>query len=226
MKIYPAIDLYRGEVVRLERGKEDKKRSYGDPMDFAGKFSECVDHIHIVDLEGAFSGEPKNLDIVEDIVETYDVDVQIGGGFRDLSAVSRAYAAGVKNVILSTKAFDHDFLKKVTAEFDGITVSLDLKGGKLATEGWRTSLDKTLEKGLDMMEPYVDRFVYTVTEKDGLLDGIGQVPYIPGDKEIIYAGGVTTKADVLSLEKAGYDGCIIGKALYEGKMDLREVVVC
>lgn len=226
MKIYPAIDLYKGEVVRLKRGQEDERKSYGDPMTYAEEFQKYVDKIHIVDLEGAFEGKPKNLDIVKDIIDTYDVGVQIGGGFRDLSSISEAYSAGVQNVILSTKAFDEEFLRSLTNEFEGITVSMDLKGGKLATDGWRTTLDMSLEEGLDMLTQYVDRFIYTRTEKDGLLEGIGEVPYLPENKEVIYAGGVTSKEDVTSLKDAGYDGCIIGKALYEGEIEVKELTRC
>ncbi|MFW6064999.1 MAG: 1-(5-phosphoribosyl)-5-((5-phosphoribosylamino)methylideneamino)imidazole-4-carboxamide isomerase [Candidatus Natronoplasma sp.] len=226
MKIYPAIDLYKGEAVRLERGQEEERKSYGDPMIYAKEFQKYVDMIHIVDLEGAFEGLPKNLEIVKDIVETYDIDVQIGGGFRELSSISEAYSAGVKNVVISTKAFDEEFLISLTNEFDGVTVSLDLKGGKLVTDGWRTTLDISLEEGLDMLTQYVDRFIYTITEKDGLLEGIGDVPYLPENKGVIYAGGVTSKEDVISLEDAGYDGCIIGKALYEGEIDIKELTRC
>ncbi|MFO7992173.1 MAG: 1-(5-phosphoribosyl)-5-((5-phosphoribosylamino)methylideneamino)imidazole-4-carboxamide isomerase [Thermoplasmata archaeon] len=226
MKIYPAIDLYKDEVVRLKKGQEEKRKSYGDPLTYVEEFQKYVDKIHIVDLEGAFEGTPKNLDIVKDIIETYDIGIQIGGGFRNKSSVSDAYSAGVQNVILSTKAFDERFLRSLTNEFEGITVSMDLKGGKLATDGWRTTLDMSLEEGLDILTHYVDRFIYTITEKDGLLEGIGEVPYIPQDKEVIYAGGVTSKEDVISLKDAGYDGCIIGKALYEGKIDIKEVTRC
>jgi len=226
MKIYPAIDLYKGEVVRLKKGREEDRRSYGDPMTYVERFQKYVDKIHIVDLEGAFQGKPKNLDIVKDIVETYDIGVQIGGGFRDLSSISEAYSAGVENVIISTKAFDEEFLRRLTKGFQGVTVSLDLKGGKLATEGWRTTLDMSLKDGLDMLTQYVDRFIYTITEKDGLLEGIGEVPYLPENKEVIYAGGVTSKDDLTSLKDAGYDGCIIGKALYEGEMEIKELTRC
>ncbi|MFW6305671.1 MAG: 1-(5-phosphoribosyl)-5-((5-phosphoribosylamino)methylideneamino)imidazole-4-carboxamide isomerase [Candidatus Saliniplasma sp.] len=226
MKIYPAIDLYKGEAVRLERGQEEERKSYGDPTIYAKEFQKYVDKIHVVDLEGAFEGLPKNLEIVKDIVETYDIDVQIGGGFRELSSISEAYSAGVKNVVISTKAFDEEFLISLTNEFDGVTVSLDLKGGKLVTDGWRTTLDISLEEGLDMLTQYVDRFIYTITEKDGLLEGIGDVPYLPENKGVIYAGGVTSKEDVISLEDAGYDGCIIGKALYEGEIDIKELTRC
>lgn len=223
MKVYPAIDLYDGETVRLEQGDKTKMRSYGDPMRYAEKFSDHVDKIHMVDLEGAFDREPRNLDVVEKIIDSYDVEVQIGGGFRELSSVKRAYSAGVENVIIGTRAFDEDFMSGLTERFEGITVSLDIKSGNLAVEGWRTTLDMDLDEGLDRLNSRVDRFIYTMTEKDGLLEGIEEVPLVPEGKEAIYAGGIASNDDIDHLDEVGFDGCIIGRALYEDEIDLAEL---
>lgn len=223
MKIYPAIDIYNGEAVRLEKGKKEKMKSFGDPVEYAEKFSKYFDKLHIVDLEGAFESKPRNLDTVERILDLYDVKVQIGGGFRDISSVQRAYSAGVENVIVGTRAFDKDFMEKITEEFEGVTVSLDIKSGNLAVDGWRTTLNMGLEEGLDQLESYVDRFIYTITEQDGLLEGIKTVPSVPEVGEIIYAGGVTSKEDIYLLDEMGFDGCVIGRGLYEEKISLEEL---
>ncbi|MEF8832854.1 MAG: 1-(5-phosphoribosyl)-5-((5-phosphoribosylamino)methylideneamino)imidazole-4-carboxamide isomerase [Candidatus Thermoplasmatota archaeon] len=223
MKIYPAIDIYNGEAVRLEQGKKEKMKSFGDPVEYAERFSRYVDKLHIVDLEGAFEGESRNLDVVEQIVNLHDIKVQVGGGLREISSVKKAYSAGAENVIVGTRAFDEEFMEEITDEFEGITVSLDLKGGSLAVDGWRTTLDMDLKKGLEFLGSYVDRFIYTITEQDGLLEGIKKVPYVAEVGEVIYAGGVTSMKDIDLLDEMNFDGCIIGKALYEKKISLKEL---
>ncbi|MFW5945383.1 MAG: 1-(5-phosphoribosyl)-5-((5-phosphoribosylamino)methylideneamino)imidazole-4-carboxamide isomerase [Candidatus Natronoplasma sp.] len=223
MKIYPAIDIYNSKAVRLEQGRKEKMKSYGDPVEYAEKFSRYFDNLHIVDLEGAFEGEPRNLDIVEQIVKLYELKIQIGGGLREISSVKKAYSAGAENVIVGTRAFDEDFMKDITDEFRGVTVSLDIRRGDLAVDGWRTTLDMDLKEGLEFLESYVDRFIYTITEQDGLLEGIKKVPYVPEVDEVIYAGGVTSMKDLDLLDAMGFDGCIIGRALYEEKLSIEEL---
>ncbi len=223
MKVYPAIDIYEGEVVRLEKGKRENMIAYGDPIDYAKRFEKFVDKLHVVDLEGSFEGRPKNLDVVEQIIQNTSLDIQLGGGFREIEQIDDAYSVGVENVIISTKAFDQSFLQRATEKYDGITVSLDVKNGELATEGWERTVDIGLEDAFDGLIPYVNRFIYTATGKDGLLEGIGRVPDLPKKAETIYAGGVTSIEDVEKLKESDFDGCIIGRALYEGKLSMKEV---
>ena len=224
MKIYPAIDLMDEKAVRLYKGKRETKRVYGDPVSIAEDFSEYVDKIHIVDLQGAFDGKPANLSIVEKIIEDVGVDVQLGGGLRSYEDVYEAYSIGVENVILSTKAFDLDFLEEVTKDFNRVTVSLDSSESNITVEGWEKEGECSVEDAYKRFREYVNRFIYTSTEKDGTLSGIDRISKFWDGEEFIYAGGVSSIDDVLSLITNGFNGVIIGKALYEKKLDLQDIL--
>ena len=136
MRVYPAIDLMSGKAVRLYKGKKESVKVYGDPVEIAKDFAKLLDKIHVVDLDGAFEGKPKNLDVVRRIIEETELKIQVGGGFRDYESIAKANSTGVENVIIGTKAFDMEFLGKVTQDFEGITVSLDARGGRIAVKGW------------------------------------------------------------------------------------------
>ncbi|MCD6373354.1 MAG: 1-(5-phosphoribosyl)-5-((5-phosphoribosylamino)methylideneamino)imidazole-4-carboxamide isomerase [Thermococcus sp.] len=223
MEIYPAIDITGGKAVRLYKGRRKKVKVYGDPVEIAERFAELVGKIHIVDLDGAFEGFPKNLDVVRRIIQETGLRVQLGGGLRSYEAVARAYEIGVENAIIGTKAFDPEFLARITDDFKGITVSLDSRGGRVAVRGW-------LESGIDVREAYkllkgsVNRFVYTSVEKDGTLTGIEEIERFWGNEEFIYAGGVSSTDDVRKLAEIGFSGVIVGKALYEGRVTLEELL--
>ncbi len=224
MNIYPAIDLMDGRAVRLFKGEKESKKVYGDPLKMAEDFSHVVDKIHVIDLDGAFQGGSRNLEVVESIIAETGLKVQLGGGFRDIGGVRKAYSAGVENVIIGTKAFDFGFLRAVTDEFDGITVSLDCRAGKIALSGWEEQVDIALSDAYDMVRKYVDRMIYTDIEKDGTLDGISLKDKFWDDDEMIYAGGVTGMEDIVKLNDIGFSGVIIGKAIYEGNLNINEVM--
>lgn len=224
MKIYPAIDIMDGKAVRLLKGRKDTKKVYGDPISKVKDFSNHTDKIHIVDLDGAFEGDLQNLDVVRDLIEETGVKVQLGGGLRTYEDISRAYSIGVENAILGTSAFDLDLLERVTEEFEGITVSLDSMDGKIAVEGWREEEDLTVQEGFKSLKDKVERFIYTSTERDGVLAGVEEVERFWNTEEFIYAGGVTSMEDIDSLQESGFTGAIIGKALYEGELDLGEII--
>ncbi|WP_258084151.1 1-(5-phosphoribosyl)-5-((5-phosphoribosylamino)methylideneamino)imidazole-4-carboxamide isomerase [Thermococcus thermotolerans] len=223
MEVYPAIDLMSGKAVRLYKGRRGDVKVYGDPVKIAERFAELVDKIHIVDLDGAFEGFPRNLDVVEGIIEETGLRVQLGGGLRSYEAIERAYEIGVENVIIGTKAFDLEFLRRITDDFDGITVSLDSRGGRIAIKGW-------LEEGMPVREAYetlrayVDRFIYTAVERDGTLTGIEKIERFWESEEFIYAGGVSSAEDLRWLAEIGFSGTIVGKALYEGLVSLEELL--
>ncbi len=223
MEVYPAIDLMGGKAVRLYRGRRESVKVYGDPVVIAERFAELVDKIHVVDLDGAFEGFPQNLDVVKRIIEETGLRVQLGGGLRSYEAVARAYEAGVENVIIGTKAFDIEFLRRVTDDFEGVTVSLDSRGGRVSVRGW-------LESGMDvkdayeLLRDYVDRFVYTSVERDGTLTGIEEIERFWKSEEFIYAGGVSSADDLRRLAEIGFSGVIVGKALYESLVTLEELL--
>ena len=224
MRIYPAIDLMSGKAVRLYKGKKESVKVYGDPVETARDFAKLLDKIHVVDLDGAFEGKPKNLDVVRRIIEETGLRVQVGGGFRDYESIAKAYSIGVENVIVGTKAFDLEFLEKVTQDFEGITVSLDARGGRIAVKGWEEESSITVEEAYEMLKKYVNRFIYTAIEKDGTLMGIEKIERFWGREEFIYAGGVSSVGDILKLKEIGFSGAIVGKALYEEKISLEEIL--
>ncbi|NJE04762.1 1-(5-phosphoribosyl)-5- ((5-phosphoribosylamino)methylideneamino)imidazole-4-carboxamide isomerase [Thermococcus sp. M36] len=223
MEVYPAIDLMNGKAVRLYKGRREDVKVYGEPLEIAERFAGLVDKIHIVDLDGAFEGFPRNLDVVRRIIEETGLRVQLGGGFRTYEAIARAYEIGVENVIIGTKAFDLDFLERVTADFDGITVSLDSKGGRVAVKGWVES-GMEVREAYELLRDYVNRFVYTSVERDGTLTGIEEIERFWESEEFIYAGGVSSVDDLGKLAEIGFSGAIVGKALYEGLVTLEELM--
>lgn len=229
MRIYPAIDLMDGKAVRLYRGRKDKVKVYGDPVEIAKGFAEYVDKIHIVDLDGAFIGKPQNLDVVKRIIEETGLRIQLGGGFRSYESIAKAYEIGIENVVIGTKAFDLEFLEKITEDFEGITVSLDARGGRIAVKGWLEESSISVGEAYEMLRKYIKRFIYTAIERDGTLMGIESIERFWKDEEFIYAGGVSSVSDVLKLREIGFSGVIVGKALYESKISLKElleVLVC
>jgi len=223
MNIFPAIDLMDGKAVRLFKGDKTRVTCYGDPVEIAMNYSEYTENLHIIDLDGAFNGEPVNYSVMEKIVNTTGMKVQVGGGFRDYESVKRAYDYGASNVIIGTKAFDFGFLEKITSEFEGITISLDIKNGKIMTGGWLKSENLDLQKIFTAFTDYTDRFIYTDVEKDGTLEGATYVENFWKGSRMIYAAGVTTVDDINRLKSNGFYGVIIGKALLDGKISLKEL---
>lgn len=238
MLIIPAIDLQDGCVVRLVQGKFDKnKKVYSrDPLKTARHWVKAgAQFLHIVDLDGAYSGTPKNLKLVEEIVRNVDVPIEFGGGVRKIETISFLLGLGIKRVVLGTKAIeDKAFLKKAFTKFkDKVIVSLDVKQDSLLTKGWRTC-----NKGVDILafalylkEIGFKQLIYTDTLKDGTLKG----PNIKGIKsllkdtglKIIASGGISTLQDLYNLkklEKQGLQAVIVGKALYDGKFTLSQAM--
>lgn len=236
MLVIPAIDLQDGCVVRFVQGRLDKKVYSRDPVKTAKHWvKQGAKLIHIVDLDGAFTGAPVNLNSVKEIIGNVDVPVQFGGGVRKIETIKELLKAGVQRVVLGTKAVeDKAFLKKAFNEFkERVIVSIDAKAGIVQIKGWKTS-----HKGLDMLafaktlkELGFKEVIYTDTAKDGTLSG----PNIMGIKsllkaaglKVIASGGVSRLEDLYKLEKLKKDGLIgviIGKALYEGKFTLAQAI--
>lgn len=233
MLIIPAIDIREGRVVRLLQGSYEKETVYSEePVDTAKRWVSCgAKRLHVVDLDGALSGELKNLDVVEDIISQTGASVELGGGVRTKEAIKKVLDGGVEFVILGTKACqDKPLLKEAAADFgEKIIVSIDARDGWVATEGWTKVSQTTVSDLAGQAESAgVKTIVYTDISRDGMLKG----PGLEGIKDIldstrlsvIASGGVSSQEDITRLDKMGVTGIIIGKALYEGRIDLKQVI--
>jgi phosphoribosylformimino-5-aminoimidazole carboxamide ribotide isomerase len=232
--LYPAIDISEGKAVRLVRGDFDAKTVYeDDPLTAARAWvEEGARFLHIVDLDGAKSGEPKSLEHLERITQELSVPVQYGGGLRSLPAVRDALRAGAERVILGTAAFtDIDFLDDVLGYFrDRIMVSVDTRGGKVSTSGWQETTQTTADTVIQRLQQRgVRSFVYTNVDKDGMLEGpdLDEVKRIAGvvRGRFLYSGGIGKIEDLrglAQLRQVNLGGVIVGKALYEHRFTVRE----
>jgi phosphoribosylformimino-5-aminoimidazole carboxamide ribotide isomerase len=237
MILLPAIDLMGGEVVRLKRGLATEKTVYSsDPVAFAKKWEEAgADWIHLVDLDAAFSGVPRNLAVIEQICASVNVPCELGGGMRNFENVSAAFSAGVSRVILGTKACESpEYVAEMCAEFGGdrIAVGIDANHGKVAVKGWTetTGTDAT-SLALTVQKAGAGTIIYTDIATDGMLEGpnFGELSKLLQllDCRLIASGGVSSPEDVRQLAAMpGLHGAIIGKALYDGRItgDLRQLL--
>ena len=234
MILLPAIDLMSGEVVRLRQGKADQKTVYSnDPAAFAKRWeSEGGDYLHIVDLDAAFTGEQRNLDAVRAITGAISIPCELGGGIRSLAAVQKAIEAGVARVIIGTRAAESlDFVRDMAREFGGerVAVGIDAKHGLVSVKGWTEESTLT---ALDLAKRAEDAGAGTIIYTDIATDGMLQGPNFAEtekmlqalDCQLIASGGVSSAADVERLaQMPGLYGCIIGKALYDGAVNLRDL---
>jgi phosphoribosylformimino-5-aminoimidazole carboxamide ribotide isomerase len=232
--LYPAIDIRDGRTVRLVQGDYERETVYDDdPVVAARRWaSEGARWLHVVDLDGARSGEPQNLEHVRRIVAAVDVPIQLGGGLRDSGKVEEAISTGVERVVLGTAAVrDPELAEAIAAAHgDRVVVSIDARGGKVAAEGWTESSERTPEEAVAALsERGIDRFVYTPVDVDGLMEG-PDLDSLRGlaqstDAELIYSGGVGSLDDLRALaglELETLDGVIVGRALYEGRLNVTD----
>jgi len=236
MIIIPAIDLQAGKCVRLVQGKMDRATVYShDPVAVARLWEEIgAEMLHLVDLDGAAAGYPRNLDLVQKIVHRVKIPVQIGGGLRTMKTIEMMLAMGIRRVILGTAAVaDTRLVSQACKKFgERIVVGIDSKNGFAAVEGWQTTAGKRdFELAQEMKELGVERVVYTDTGRDGTLRGpntkaAGKLAQASGLK-VIVAGGVASLDDirkVKDMEPFGVEGVITGKALYAGTLDLKDAL--
>jgi phosphoribosylformimino-5-aminoimidazole carboxamide ribotide isomerase len=233
--IIPAIDIKDGKAVRLYKGEFDKVKVYSDnPEDVAKYFQDFgVKQLHIVDLDGALEGKPKNYKVVEKIVKSISIPVEFGGGIRSFESAKTMFDVGVDKVVIGSLAYENqeEFLNIVNTYKNKIIVSIDAKDGKVAIKGW---IEKTDYSPLEFAKKYDDLeifgFLYTDINRDGVMEG----PNIEGTKYlaenlkhcVIASGGVSSIQDVKKLyqiKNYGVYGVVVGKAIYEGKINLREL---
>ena len=230
--VFPAIDLKAGQVVRLAEGDMDRATVYGDdPAAQAMLFADAgAEHLHVVDLDGAFAGQSVNGDAVRAIVERFPGHVQLGGGIRTRDSVERWFDLGVARVVIGTAALDDpEFVRAAARDFPGgIVVAVDARDGMVATKGWA---DVSTTTAVDLARRFEDAGVaallFTDVGRDGLLKGCNVEATVDlarsVDIPVIASGGVKGLADIhiLALHaKDGIEGVITGRALYDGRLDL------
>ena len=235
MKIFPAIDIKDKKCVRLVKGDFDNKTEYQmSPIEQAGKY---IDHgfknLHIVDLDGALTGETINLDIIKNIVSKFDVNIEVGGGVRNFDSIQKYTDAGVEKVILGSAAInDKEFLENACKKFPNkIALGLDAKDGYLAVSGWKKNSNfKTLDFLKEVNEYGISRLIYTDINKDGMKTS----PNFEGTEKIannsnfpvIISGGVSSIDDIKkakNLNSKNIEGIIVGKAIYDGDIKLEDL---
>jgi phosphoribosylformimino-5-aminoimidazole carboxamide ribotide isomerase len=237
MHIYPAIDLRGGQVVRLEQGRAEAQTVYGtDPVAVAQKFyAEGARHLHMVDLDGAFSGEFKNLQLVQAVAEATPFFIELGGGLRTRTAIERALAIGVDRAVIGTRACESlSFVRDMIAKFgaDKIAVGIDAKNGIVSTKGWTAPSTWTAP---DLARAVAQEGVRTIIYTDIATDGMFTGPNLPALAELsrtvpevhlIASGGVASLEHIESLCKldARIEGVIVGKAIYDGKITVAEAI--
>lgn len=229
----PAIDLRGGRCVRLRQGDYNQETVFGDdPVAIACRWvEEGAKYLHLVDLDGAREGKPVNTSVVANIVQAAGVPCQLGGGLRDEPAIEAALALGVERAILGTRAVrDPEWFTAMAQRYPNrLVLGLDAKNGLVATEGW---LEVAQTTAIELAKRYADlplaAIVYTDVARDGMMRG----PNFDATADLAHAaahpviasGGVTTTEDVLELRRRGIGACILGRTIYEGTMNLRDLV--
>ena len=235
MKIFPAIDIKDKKCVRLVKGNFDNKTEYEtSPIDQAGRYKDHgFKNLHIVDLDGALTGETVNLDIIQEIVSKFDLNIEIGGGVRNFESIQKYTDAGVEKVILGSAAIkDKNFLKEACLKFPNkIALGLDAKDGYLSVSGWKENSNQLTLDFLKEVNDYgASRLIYTDINRDGTkqspnfeeTEKIAEVSNCP----VIISGGVSSMDDIKKTKKLNnknIEGIIVGKAIYDGDINLDEL---
>ena len=234
MKLFPAIDIKDGKCVRLVKGNFDNKTEYEtSPVDQAGKYKDYgFKHLHIVDLDGALTGETVNLDIIQEIVNKFDLKIEIGGGVRNFESIQKYNDVGVEKVILSSAAIkDKFFLREACKKFPNkIALGLDAKNGYLSVSGWKENSNKLTLDFLKEVNNYgASRLIYTDINRDGTKKGpnfeetvkVADISNCP----VIISGGVSSIDDIKKAKNLNknIEGIIVGKAIYDEDIKLDEL---
>jgi len=236
MKIFPAIDIKDKKCVRLVKGDFDNKTEYEmSPIEQAGKYKDHgLKDLHVVDLDGALTGEAVNFDIIQEIVKKFDLKIEIGGGIRNFESIQKYVDAGVEKVILGSAAIkDKNFLKNACEKFPNkIALGLDAKDGYLSVSGWKENSHQLTLNYLKEVNNYgASRLIYTDINRDGMKQSpnfeetskIANISNCP----VIISGGVSSIEDIKKakeLNNSNIEGIIVGKAVYDGDIKLEELV--
>ena len=234
MKIFPAIDIKDKKCVRLIKGDFEKKTEYEiSPVEQAGKYKDRgFKNLHIVDLDGALTGQTVNLDIIRNIISKFDLKVEIGGGIRNFDSIQKYIDIGSDKVILGSAAIkDKNFLKESCEKFPNkIALGLDVKDGYLSVSGWKESSHQLALEYLKEVNDYgVSRLIYTDINRDGMkqspnFDGTKKVAEV-SNCPVIISGGVSSIDDIKKARNLkNVEGIIVGKAIYDGDIKLEELV--
>lgn len=236
MLAIPAIDLRDGRCVRLVQGKINSEMVYSDePVEMAKQWEQMgARYLHVVDLDGAFAGTPKNLEIIRKIIDAVKIPIQLGGGIRTFEAVTRVLNLGVDRVILGTAAIlSPELVSQCVQEYgERIAVGIDGRDGMVAIEGWESTVEETVFQLAEKIAAQgIKRIIFTDTRRDGTLRGPNleltkKLAETSGLK-VIASGGVSSLEDLQNLkelETSGVEGVIMGKALYSGAINLQEAL--
>ena len=232
MKVLAAIDIMNGEVVRLTKGDQATKKVYSkDPVEIAKKWEkDGADMLHIVDLDAAFGSTSNNLSIISEILKAVNIKVQIGGGIRDTDTFERIAKMGFSRIVVGTMAYRNtNELRLLCKNYsDKIVISLDEINGKVMIDGWQSSSDSTVDDAISKFSKFgISNFLLTSIIKDGTLSGpdIVTLNSINTDRKskIIASGGISNLLDVLRVRSIGCDSVILGKALYEERLEIKKV---
>ncbi|MBQ1977835.1 MAG: 1-(5-phosphoribosyl)-5-[Ruminococcus sp.] len=233
MNIFPAIDLFGGNAVRLFKGDYEQMTVYSnEPLEVAKKFTQAgATHLHLVDLEGAKNGTPGNLETIRKIVENTDLFTEVGGGIRSIETAKAYIDSGVDRIILGTAAVENEeFLKEALSLFGKkVAVGVDLKDGYVAIKGWTEKSAITADDFMSKMESLgVTTVICTDISRDGAMQGSNNELYKSLSEkyniDLIASGGVSTIDDIKTLKEMNLYGAIIGKAYYIGAIDLKEAI--
>lgn len=232
MKVLAAIDIMNGEVVRLTKGDQATKKVYSkDPVEVAKKWEkDGADMLHIVDLDSAFGSTTNNLSIISEILKAVNIKIQIGGGIRDTDTFERIAKMGFSRIVVGTMAYRNtNELRLLCKNYsDKIVISLDEINGKVMINGWQSSSDCTVDDAINKFNKFgINNFLLTSIIKDGTLSGpdIVTLNSINTDRKskIIASGGISNLLDVLRVRSIGCDSVILGKALYEERLEIKKV---
>ncbi|WP_456488848.1 1-(5-phosphoribosyl)-5-[(5-phosphoribosylamino)methylideneamino]imidazole-4-carboxamide isomerase [Caminibacter pacificus] len=230
MIIFPAIDLKDGKAVRLTKGLMESAKVYSDePWELAKRFEDMgAEWLHIVDLNGAFAGEPKNLEQIEKIRKNTNLKIQLGGGIRDEETIKKYLDLGINRLILGSIAARNPQKVIELAKKYPVAVGIDAKDGFVAVDGWGKSEGiKAVELAEKFKNSDIECIIATDISKDGTLSGLN-IDFIldimkASEKPVIASGGVASEDDIRKVKENGIYGVIVGKAFYEGKVNLEEV---